>query len=277
VSCWCMNISLAANAGLVAALIAAAASLVIALMNAGFALYGSRETRGLNRTLSKEQGRLQREMEVLKDDLARETKRQEREASAKAELDRAREPLLAAAVDLADRLHNIRHGLFLAYFSSDVEHRAENARLGTLFRFARFWCIVETLYDRVTLVQFRGDEATRPVAAKLRQIGRTCASDRYDNGRLMMWREEQRAIAERMRVETAPLGCIGFATFVDQYKSTFERWFSSFERDLDASASSERFKDLQQQLAELASQLDEEKMYEEQWRRALEGAITPVG
>lgn len=122
---------------------------------------------------------------------------EEREATAKMELDRVREPLLGAALDLAHRLDNIRHEHFLdAYMTSGDTHRAQIARTSTLYRFAKYWCIVESLYDRVALLHFRQEEATRSVADTLREIGRTLASDKYDGGRLMVWREEQRAIAE---------------------------------------------------------------------------------
>jgi hypothetical protein len=97
---------------------------------------------------------------------------------------------LAAALDLAHRLDNIRNDDFLeAYLTPTQGHRADIARSSTLYRFARYWCIVEALYDKVSLLQFQEDNATRPVAGTLRDIGKTFATDMHDGERFMMWRE----------------------------------------------------------------------------------------
>ena len=177
------------NAGVVVAIIAAFASLLVALLNAALPLYRERRAQ---------------------------------EASAKTELDRTREPLLAAALDLADRIDNIRHRHFLeAHLKSRESRRSVIALTSSLHRFAKYWCIVETLYDKVALLQFREDAATRPVADTLRDIGRTFATDSYDGGRFMVWREEQRAIAEKMRADATPSGCIGYASFAERYRDTF--------------------------------------------------------
>ncbi|WP_160007273.1 hypothetical protein [Nocardioides sp. AX2bis] len=253
------------------AFIAALAALIVACLS--FA--DNSRTRNANGRLADAQQSQQRELAVLTADLEQRAKLEEHEKTAKAELDRAREPLVSAAVDLADRLDNMRRRHFLAYLSAD-DHRAVIASLSTLYRFARYWCVVESLYDRVVLLQFRDDEATRPVAALLREIGRTLASDKYGQS-FMVWREEQRAVAELMRVNGAPGSWIGFATFVDRYEETFSRWLDPLQADLESTAvvKSQRLLMAQRQLAELSRQLDQEGTYREQWQRALDGARPP--
>lgn len=221
------------EAGVLVAIIAAIGSLVVALGNAGFTAYRERHVK---------------------------------KTTAKAELDRMREPLLRASLELAGRIDNIRNEDFLhVYLTSSDARRTEIARTSTLYRFARYWCIVEMLDDRVALLKFREHKATRLVADMLREIGRTFATDDYVG--FMVWREEQRAIGEEMRTENTTLGCIGYATFVDRYDETFARWFSAFEQDLNATAAKEsrRFAVLQRKLAVLARQLDSDHAYSNQW------------
>jgi hypothetical protein len=237
------------EAGVVIAIITALVSLVIALANAWFTSQRERRAREADRI----------------------EKAEERLASAKAELDLVREPLLNAALDLAHRLDNIRNDHFLdTYLTAGGGHRADIARSSTLYRFARYWCVVEDLYDRVALLRFREDESTRLVASTLRDIGRVFASDRHDEGRVMVWREEQRAIAELMRSQDAQVTSLGYATFVERFDSVFARWFSTFADDLDSAAGqSRRFMLVQHQLATLASQLDRDGAYRDQWERLL--------
>jgi hypothetical protein len=239
------------SAGVVVALIAAVASLVVAILNAGFTIYRERRSR--------EAERLQ--------------KLEERIASAKAELDRIREPLTLAALGLADRIYNMRLGHFLQiYLTPSAGRRREIALTSTLYRFARYWCIVQMLYDNVALQKLRDDEATRQVESMIDQIASVFASDAYDDRKFMVWRDEQRAIAEKMKTDATPLGSIGFATFVEQYHDTFAPWFASFEQDLDGAAAraSSRLNVLQQKLATLARQLDQEGAYRDKWARLLD-------
>jgi hypothetical protein len=240
--------------------------------------------------------RVQTDLAVTQSHLDRETRREERELTAKAELDRVREPLLAASVDLAERLDNIRNEYFLDAYQLSTDdhgvepdghgvdadgqaveadlHRGEIARLSTFYRFACYWCVVEGLYDNVALLKLQQDAATRPVADLLREIGRTFSSDSYDGARFMMWREEQRAVAELMRTDEGPRGCLGFATFVQRYDRDFSRWFAAFGQDLQAAAArtSERFAVLQHTLAQLAGQLDQESTHRDMWESLLADA-----
>ena len=239
------------GAGVVVAIIAALASLVIAVLNAGFTMYRERQSHEADRA----------------------QKLEERKASAKVELDRIREPLILAALQLAERIDNMRLRNFLQiYLTPSAGRRREIARTSTLYRFARYWCIVQMLYDNVALHKLRDDEATRQVESMIDQIASAFTNDTYDGRRFMVWRDEQRAIAEKMRTAATPLGSIGYATFVEQYDDTFAPWFASFEQDLDGPAArgSVRLNVLQHKLAMLARQLDTEEAYRDRWTRLID-------
>lgn len=118
--------------------------------------------------------------------------------------------LLSAADDLGSRINNIRHDHFLLYL--EVPERKQTALLGTLFRFAQFFGWTEILYGAGGALRFEQDESTKAVADGLREVGRTLAVDRLDRTvpmdftttTLMIWREEQRAIGELIRVDGGP-------------------------------------------------------------------------
>lgn len=258
-----------------AALIAAIASLVVAIMAWVSGTRRARVAHEEQQELAKKQGELASQLEDHKDALARQIRLEERALTAEAELDRVRQPLLAAAIDLAHRINNIRVDWFHDYLSSPEPMRREVAMKGTLYRFARYWFVVESLYDRADLGKLLAEPSTRPVAATLRQIGQTFASDQHDGGRLMVWREEQRAIAELTRAPDEPAGSIGFASFFAQYDEKFASWFAFFSRDLPNADTSERLRLVQQLLGELIEQLAPagESFYEEQLERIKQGSM----
>ena len=243
------------------AIIAATASFVAAVLSALMTSRNARKAAAENRQLAERQRELDVNLLRLRSDLEHEAKREERAHTARTELDLNRDPLLRAALDLARRLDNIRVDDFLAYLRADPR-RSDMARLSTLYRCARYWCVVENLYDNVALLRFEQDEVTRPVATKLMEIAGTFASDEYDD-RFMMWREEQRAVAELMRSDQ-PGGYIGYATFVDRLE-TFQPWFASFDDGLqsDTARGRERLRTLQQHLAHLVIRLDTPGTYRE--------------
>lgn len=240
------------------AFIAAITSLVVAVLSALITSSNASKTTAENRRLTERQAQLDGRLAVLRSDLEREAKREDRAVSARAELDLHREPLLLAALDLAHRLDNIRND---AYLRAD-QRRRDMARSSTLYRFARYWCVVENLYDNVALLRFEQDEATRTVSGKLGDLGSTFASDRYGET-FMMWREEQRAVAELMHSDQ-PGACIGFSTFVDRLDK-FQPWFASFNAGLqpDATLGRDRLRVLQRHLAHLVMYLDTPGTYRE--------------
>ena len=191
-------------------------------------------------------------------------KKQERQLAAREKLDRYREPLLTAADGLGSRVNNIRHDSFLSYL--EVPERQRTALLGTLFRFAQLFGWTEILYGSFDRLRFERDASTKAVADALRDIGRLLAVDRVDRTdpadatttRLMIWREEQRAIGELMRVDSDPPRCLSFDSFARQYDERFSPWFATFAAQLDPAStpSSERLAELQRLLAGLVRELD---------------------
>ncbi len=240
-----------------AALIAAGVAIATALI----ALYQQRVLLVEQRSLAKEQDRSTRDLERLRAQLLSQREQEQRERDANESLDLHREPLLDASRDLLHRIINIRENGFLGYLGAPDPHRRQVAALGTLYRMAKYWATVDALYGTVNLLQFQKHEGTKDVADLLNRIGTIFASDsdKYGGANLMVWREEQRAIAELMRRERGTGGgVIGFATFVDEYQRDFEQWFSPLEKQLpSAGVEGElRLVNLQDALAALVQLLE---------------------
>jgi hypothetical protein len=123
---------------------------------------------------------------------------------------------------------------------------------------------LEDLYGTTDLLAFERNEDTKPVTNLVMEIGQTFAKDSHRMGgqRLMMWREEQRAIGELMiltNVAGAAHRYVNYATFVQRYDETFAPWFSGFLDDLvgDNSEQSPRLARIHQLLIELVAALEE--------------------
>lgn len=206
------------------------------------------------------QERSSRELATLQHDLTNKAKAEERQVAAKEQLDKSREPLLAAAEDLRARLWNIRNGGFLVYLHSADEHRRRVALLSSLYRLGKYWAIVEGLYSTVNSLRFETEDETKEVAGLLKEIETVFAADYVDGHRLMVWREEQRAIAELMRPNgtVEPLAVVGFASFVSGYPTRFETWFSRLEADLQRTGieGSKRLQELERLLDQLVQKLE---------------------
>ncbi|MCM3883246.1 hypothetical protein [Frankia sp. R82] len=261
------------DAGIVAALITSVASVAVSV---GASVWTRRQ--GI-------------ELERMRYESERSARDHEKRSAAKAELDRYREPLLLAVVDLGARLHTIREGGLHAYLGS-TQRRGRLAVLGTVYCVARYFGTLEILYSRLALLRFDSAADTRLVAALLADIGRVFSADQFDdeapsaagadeNGppagasslrkaelsagsRFMLWREEQRAIGELMRgPEAAATVCVGFAYFHDHYDEQFASWLDPFVEALRSphAAGSERLARLQTLLALLVTQLDEDGGY----------------
>ena len=194
----------------------------------------------------------------------KQERERERRLAAREQLDRYRAPLLAAVDDLGSRINNIRNDRFASYFG--VMEREKTARLGTLFRFAQFFGWAEILYGYSDRLRFEKDENTKAAGDLLKSIGKTLADDRFDRleedafetTQLMVWREEQRAVGEMMRVPDGQARCVSFDTFVQDYEKRYAKWFSTFAAQLDPSRTphSQRLEQLQELLAKLLYELD---------------------
>jgi hypothetical protein len=222
----------------------------------------------IDQKVAEKQQHWQKELVSLKADLDRMAKIEERRHDAKAVLDHYREPLLDAAYDLGERIDNILHRGFSAYFQGG-HPIGRIAVLSTLYRFSRYFGTLEILYSEVSFLRFEESEATRNVAGLLADIARTFARDSYDradgSSRFMIWREEQRAIGELSiyRNGDAAPRCVGFATFSQQFDERYGTWFTTFVSDLKSgdAANSERLARLQSLLADLVRQLDDQGRY----------------
>lgn len=158
----------------------------------------------------------------------------ERDLNAKGELNLLREPLILAAKDLSDRIHNLQDKGFLHYIHGPDDYRHRIALLGTLYRFATYWAVQEQLYQRVNLLRFEEDPATKGTSDRLRAIAGCFASDRRNGTVAMMWRDEQRAVGQLMvKSEAAEQSAVlGFAEFLEIYEPKFSYWFSRFSADI---------------------------------------------
>lgn len=231
------------DVGVAAALIAAVSSLAVAIIAAQFAARGQQKVK---------------ELELRH---AQEATQRERRHAAQEQLDRYREPLLAAARELENRIDNIRNRAFFAYLTTPDTHRAHVALLSTSYRFARYWGVVEALQRSVNTLKFETEAETKAVHQRLRDIGRTFASDGIDGQTLMVWREEQRAIGELMHAADpydAGVRIIGFSAFVEQHPTRFAEWLSSLETALQTPGieKSPRLAELQLLLGKLSQELE---------------------
>lgn len=238
-------------------------AVVVALIAAGVGVLTA--VAGLLTALitSGRQSRTAQNLARLQEELKAQTREEERLHAAREELNRYREPLLAAARDVAHRLGNIRQGFFLTYLHHADDRRLLIALRSTLYRFGRYWAVVESLYESVSELRFASEEDTRKVAALLAGIGSTFASDTYGSPQFMVWREEQRGIADLMREKTraGEGGVIGFASFMGTYETKMVAWFSELERDLQAenASTSRKLEDLQGLFDELITQLEADR------------------
>ncbi|WP_052260272.1 hypothetical protein [Pseudarthrobacter phenanthrenivorans] len=243
------------DSAILTAIITASFALTATVVASGIALVASvRTQRG--------QAENNEQLIRLKDRLDAEKANQDRQLSAKAELDNLREPLMLAAKDLQSRIYNIRNKNFFSYLNSEDDHRRDVALLGSLHRFARYWAIQELLYSRTNLLRFESDPDTRDVADDVRRLARTFASDSSVGLNLIFWREEQRAVAELM-VEldsTDPVPTVmGFATFRKRYREDLRKdtpedlalWLGGFAQDLRVATIAEN-----RRLDELHANLD---------------------
>lgn len=189
----------------------------------------------------------------------------DRRSEAKVALDRFRGPLLDAAWQLGDRVHNIRNRGLLGYMSGG---RADDVKMTTLFRLAYYMAWREILRTQVQLLRFERAEDTKLVSTFLNDVTWVLASDRVDST-WPLWSDEQRAIGELMIVQSSATSPTvrGAASFRSEYEKTFAPWMERFAADLlsNAATASVRLKLLQWSLYGLTRRLDEEDVYGGGW------------
>jgi hypothetical protein len=188
-------------------------------------------------------------------------------SEAKAVLDRYRGPLLDAAWQLGDRLHNIRKDKFFA--KSKCTGREKDAQLTTLFRFAYYLCWREFVRTQVQLLRFKKHKDTRMAAAFIGNFAWVLAADDLDEGRAVLWGDVQRGIGELMMEHPPGASPIfrGYASFLRDYEDVFACWMKRFAQDLFSpeAKDSNRLRLLQWALYGLVWHLDKERTYRKGW------------
>jgi len=188
-----------------------------------------------------------------------EDERDERQRQLQAEtiLARYRDPLITAIFELQDRIQNLlrlEKSSVLAYLA--VPGRGELAVQSTLFRFAQYFGWTEIVRLEIQFRQFDATSATRGVQDAAGKVQWAFATDKLGSD-FMLWREEQRAIGERMLTnETELRTCIGFASFMDRYAHEFAPWLDSVATTLQGTLDKRRLVALHHLLIDLAKQLD---------------------
>lgn len=207
-----------------------------------------------------------RELEDLRHQREEELRRQTEEQEASAVIEGIRRPLLASAVELKRRLGNILTNDFLRYTSGN-DHRSRVALRSTLYRFAAYLGWRESLARQLTYLKYPSSDDTREVLELLENVATKLATDSLDwiddSPRLMLWKDEQRAIGGLMQAPSAA-GVIGYETFDNDYESRFSPWFDPFAADLliPGIEHGTRLQAVSDSLDVLISKLDEERAYE---------------
>jgi hypothetical protein len=221
-----------------------AGGVVAALVSALVAIRQSRTEERLVRLRSELEAEQQRTAALL-----------DRELRAEEVLTRYRQPLAAAAFDLQARLYNVLRLDFVDSFGGDHPLSGEAART-TLFRIAQYFGWSEILRRDVQFLSFADDGESREVARLQARI----AEQFLDSGAgqaMMIWRDEQRAIGERMIVEEhGKVICMGYARFSDCCETTFGPWLERLWAELPEPAAQVRMRNVQHALCDLVRLLD---------------------
>jgi hypothetical protein len=143
---------------------------------------------------------------------------------------------------------------FFATFGE--QERSEEALRTTLFRLGQYFGWTEILRRDIQFLSFPEDEETRRVGRLQSEIAKAFLSHSYGPA-LMIWKDEQRAIGERMIVEEhGNVMCMGYATFSDRCDELFAPWLERLRAELPDAAAPARLLDVQHALCDLVETLD---------------------
>jgi hypothetical protein len=238
-------------------------SALVTVAVAGFTIWANQRQSARNAV---HEAKTQRDLAAFNAQLERQGKDAARAVEARVILDRYRKPLLVSAVELRSRIGNIRSNAFLTYLNAQ-DHRAEIALRSTLYRFAAYLGWREALERQLTYMEYQSNERTGRVVWLLNDVGTQLSTSGLDvvagRPRLMLWKDEQRAIGGLMLNPRDAPGVLGFETFVDQFDEKFARWLSPFAADFQSpnAEQSERLEAISRSLGELIKELDEEKLF----------------
>ncbi|MBE9001147.1 hypothetical protein IQ274_23720 [Nostoc sp. LEGE 12447] len=153
-------------------------------------------------------------------------------------VEKYRNPILRASLDLQSRLYNIVDQSFLQIYCHRSDVDKEYAITSTLYVFAEFLAWTEILRREVQFLDFGNAKSNQELERLLGNISRQFTSDAL-NFTFRLPKGQQRAIGEIMIVEGESLECIGFAKFASKLENEpdFSRWFSSLKEDIRVLAS----------------------------------------
>jgi hypothetical protein len=223
----------------------------------------NKETRRLQENLAKAQHDFEERLSEAQRAAERELREEERRSEAKKVLDRYRGPLMDAAWQLGNRIDNIRTCDFLRYLS-DGSGRERDVKLTTMFRFAHYLGWREFVRGEVLLLRFENEADTRLVAGFINDVARILASNVLEDGRGMLWADEQRGIGELMASNrSTPSPVRGHAAFHGEYEEVFASWMDRFAEAVVSpqAVKSDRLRLLHWALFGLVQLLDEEGAY----------------
>lgn len=240
--------------GATVALIGAGSAIVVSVTSATYAAWVSKALR-----------RHDADMEALRAEVSRATRRELAQEDAQKIVEEHRRPLLASAVELKRRLGNVLHNGFLAYVSVD-SRRSQIALLSTAYRVAAFLGWREFLGRKLTYLDYGDSERTTRLITLLEDVSTQFATDRSDfepPGCLMLWKDEQRAVGGLM-LEADVSGILGFEHFVANYDTVYEQWLGPFVADLrrnGVDSPTGRLAAIERSLEALIDHLDDEHVY----------------
>jgi hypothetical protein len=218
---------------------------------------------GVSSFVSLRQSRTEERLARLNHKLDEEVQRRaalfDRDLKAEEVLTKYRQPLADAAFDLQSRLFNLLRLDFLAKWGGS-NPRAEEAVRTTMFRIAQYFGWTEILRRDIQFLSFPEADDTRRVAQLQAEISKRFLTDSYGTA-LMIWADEQRAIGERMIVETnGDARCMGYASFEKSCDEVFADWCSRLRGELHDDTVTARLRDVQHLLCDLVETLDAKRV-----------------
>ncbi|MBC6447391.1 hypothetical protein [Actinokineospora xionganensis] len=152
-------------------------------------------------------------------------------------------PLLQAAHTLRVRLGNTVAGQ-IKEFREGSERFQDYARYETLYRLARYLCIVQIMWREVDFLDLGRRKHNRELIKRLTAVG-TTLSDR-GLGTFLILGGEQRAIGDLMIDPDSPADgppqCVSFPVFRDRMRddTRFAAWFKPLLDDIDTLLATEQ-------------------------------------
>jgi hypothetical protein len=146
-------------------------------------------------------------------------------------------PLLQAAYSLHARLGNVDLTQ-IGEFRDGPDRFQEYARYESLYRFANYLCIVQTMRREVDFLDLGHRKHNRELIERLGAVGQALSN--RELGPFLILGGEQRAIGELLVDPDSPEGgpprCMSYPAFRDRMRDDagFARWFEPLLKDIDA-------------------------------------------